>query len=99
LRTDFKQTRVEKDSDVLWMSQVALALWEIVLKDRYAHVPLFIDFIRVSDCFARWSVRSYAEIMTRIHFYGVQKQEPIKVVNKGKKASRQKYEKVINAPL
>lgn len=27
---------------------MAVVLWEMVLKDRYAHVPLFIDFIRVS---------------------------------------------------
>jgi hypothetical protein len=46
--SDFKHNKGERDFDVSWMLQVALALWEIVLKDRYAHVPLFIDFIRVS---------------------------------------------------
>ncbi|KAI8576947.1 hypothetical protein K450DRAFT_254373 [Umbelopsis ramanniana AG] len=41
----FAKTKTQKSMDV----EVALALWEIVLKDRYAHVPLFIDFIRKQE--------------------------------------------------
>lgn len=47
-KTDSEFQQNIRDFDVTWIPQVALALWEIVLKDRYAHVPLFIDFIRVS---------------------------------------------------
>ncbi|KAI9282495.1 potentiating neddylation domain-containing protein [Umbelopsis sp. AD052] len=41
----FAKTKTQKSMDV----EMALALWEIVLKDRYAHVPLFIDFIRKQE--------------------------------------------------
>ncbi|GAB5592657.1 hypothetical protein Unana1_07557 [Umbelopsis nana] len=38
----FAKTKTQKSMDV----DMAVVLWEMVLKDRYAHVPLFIDFIR-----------------------------------------------------
>jgi hypothetical protein len=48
--------------------QVALALWENILKDRYAHVPLFIDFIRVSACFSGRAILALA-VCTDIVMY------------------------------
>jgi len=38
----FAKTKSQKSMDV----DMAVVLWEMVLKDQYAHVPLFIDFIR-----------------------------------------------------
>ncbi|KAG2177021.1 hypothetical protein INT43_007675 [Umbelopsis isabellina] len=38
----FAKTKTQKSMDV----DMALVLWEMILKERYEHVPLFMDFIR-----------------------------------------------------